>query len=122
VSTGISYKKTEAPRLQRHGAPAWLGVTVAQVVFVGAFFAIITYVGVILVTVVAVGFFQWGMGTEFFYLCAVYLIILFFGGVWGLRGVFFAIPAATLIKAIVNAWPTAEPENVKHPPNLLWSN
>ncbi len=101
---------------------------------------IIPYVGAILVTlpVVMVGFFQWGMGSEFFYLCAVYLIIqvldgnvlvpllfseavnlhpvaiilaiLFFGGIWGLWGVFFAIPLATLIKAIINAWPTAELE------------
>jgi putative permease len=87
--------------------------------------------------VVAVGFFQWGLASEFYWLCAVYLIIqaldgnllvpllfseavnlhpvaiilavLFFGGIWGLWGVFFAIPLATVIKAIINAWPTAEP-------------
>jgi len=109
---------------------------------------IIPYVGAILVTlpVVMVGFFQWGMGTEFFYLCAVYLIIqvldgnvlvpllfseavnlhpvaiilaiLFFGGIWGLWGVFFAIPLATLIKAIINAWPTAVPEKHEAPTQL----
>jgi len=109
---------------------------------------IIPYVGAILVTlpVVMVGFFQWGMGTEFFYLCAVYLIIqvldgnvlvpllfseavnlhpvaiilaiLFFGGTWGLWGVFFAIPLATLIKAIINAWPTAEPGKHEAPTQL----
>jgi putative permease len=109
---------------------------------------IIPYVGAILVTlpVVMVGFFQWGMGSEFFYLCAVYLIIqvldgnvlvpllfseavnlhpvaiilaiLFFGGIWGLWGVFFAIPLATLIKAIINAWPTAEPEKHEAPTQL----
>jgi putative permease len=101
---------------------------------------IIPYIGAVLVTlpVVAVGFFQWGLGTEFYTLFAVYLIIqgldgnvlvpllfseavnlhpvaiilaiLFFGGIWGLWGVFFAIPLATLIKAVINAWPTPETE------------
>ncbi|MEP1594442.1 MAG: AI-2E family transporter, partial [Halieaceae bacterium] len=36
---------------------------------------------------------------------AIILAVLFFGGIWGLWGVFFAIPLATLIKAIINAWP-----------------
>jgi len=31
--------------------------------------------------------------------------ILFFGGIWGLWGVFFAIPLAVLIKAVIEAWP-----------------
>lgn len=104
---------------------------------------IIPYIGAALVTlpVVMVGFFQWGMSNEFYTLCAVYLIIqvvdgnvlvpllfseavnlhpvailmavLFFGGIWGLWGVFFAIPLATLIKAIINAWPTAAPERLQ---------
>ena len=39
---------------------------------------------------------------------AIILAVLFFGGIWGLWGVFFAIPLATLIKAIINAWPTKE--------------
>jgi putative permease len=39
---------------------------------------------------------------------AIILAILFFGGIWGLWGVFFAIPLATLIKAIINSWPTRE--------------
>jgi putative permease len=106
---------------------------------------VIPYVGAILVTlpVVAVGFFQWGFANEFYYVVAVYLIIqaldgnvlvpllfseavnlhpvaiiiaiLFFGGIWGLWGVFFAIPLATLIKAIINAWP--EPGTV--PPAVV---
>jgi putative permease len=29
-----------------------------------------------------------------------------FGSWWGLWGVFFAIPLATLIKAIMTAWPS----------------
>ncbi len=103
---------------------------------------IIPYVGAVLVTlpVVMVGFFQWGFTSEFYYLCVVYLIIqaldgnvlvpllfseavnlhpvaiimaiLFFGGIWGLWGVFFAIPLATLIKAIINAWPRPRPDQV----------
>jgi len=32
---------------------------------------------------------------------------LFFGGLWGVWGVFFAIPLATLISAVINAWPSA---------------
>jgi hypothetical protein len=72
-------------------------------------------------------------GTEFWSLFAVYLIIqgldgnllvpvlfseavnlhplviilsvVIFGGLWGFWGVFFAIPLATLIKAVVHAWP-----------------
>jgi putative permease len=31
--------------------------------------------------------------------------VLAFGGLWGVWGVFFAIPLATLIKAIYKAWP-----------------
>lgn len=36
---------------------------------------------------------------------SIILAVLFFGGVWGVWGVFFAIPLATLIKALVMAWP-----------------
>jgi len=36
---------------------------------------------------------------------AIILAVLFFGGIWGLWGVFFAIPLATLIKALLSAWP-----------------
>jgi putative permease len=36
---------------------------------------------------------------------AIIVAILVFGGIWGFWGVFFAIPLATLIKAILNAWP-----------------
>jgi len=101
---------------------------------------IVPYIGATLVTlpVVMVGFFQWGFTSEFYYLFAVYAIIqaldgnvlvpllfseavnlhpvaiivavLFFGGVWGVWGVFFAIPLATLIKAIIYAWPRPEAE------------
>jgi putative permease len=39
---------------------------------------------------------------------AIIIAILLFGGLWGLWGVFFAIPLATLVKAVLNAWPHAE--------------
>ena len=32
--------------------------------------------------------------------------VLVFGGLWGVWGVFFAIPLASLVKAVLNAWPT----------------
>ena len=101
---------------------------------------IVPYIGAALVTipVCMVGFFQWGFTGDFYYLVVVYLVVqaldgnvlvpllfseavnlhpvaiilavLFFGGIWGVWGVFFAIPLATLIKAIINAWPTPEIE------------
>jgi putative permease len=96
---------------------------------------IIPYVGATLVTfpVAIVAFFQWGITDDFWYLMLAYGIIqaldavvlipllfsevvnlhpvaiivavLFFGGIWGFWGVFFAIPLATLVKAVLNAWP-----------------
>jgi putative permease len=36
---------------------------------------------------------------------AIIVAVLFFGGIWGFWGVFFAIPLATLVKAVYNAWP-----------------
>jgi len=36
---------------------------------------------------------------------AIIVAILVFGGLWGFLGVFFAIPLATLVKAVVSAWP-----------------
>lgn len=36
---------------------------------------------------------------------AIILAILVFGSLWGFWGVFFAIPLATLVKALINAWP-----------------
>lgn len=39
---------------------------------------------------------------------AIIVAILFFGGLWGFWGVFFAIPLATLVKAVLTAWPRVE--------------
>ncbi|MBV1870154.1 MAG: AI-2E family transporter [Gammaproteobacteria bacterium] len=36
---------------------------------------------------------------------AIIIAILIFGGLWGFLGVFFAIPLATLVKAVLSAWP-----------------
>jgi putative permease len=104
---------------------------------------IIPYVGATLVTfpVVIVAFFQWGVTEPFWYLILAYSIIqaidavvlvpllfsevvnlhpvaiivaiLFFGGLWGFWGVFFAIPLATLVKAVLNAWPRMGPRETE---------
>lgn len=96
---------------------------------------LIPYVGAAVVTfpVALIAFFQWGWSSEFAWLMIVYGIIqaldgnvlvpllfsevvnlhpvaiivaiLFFGGLWGFWGVFFAIPLATLVSAILIAWP-----------------
>ena len=83
--------------------------------------------------VMLVAYVQWGFGSEFYTVVLAYGVIqildanvlvpvifsetvnlhpvaivsavLVFGGIWGLAGVFFAIPLATFIKAIINAWP-----------------
>jgi putative permease len=36
---------------------------------------------------------------------AIIVAVLFFGGVWGFWGVFFAIPLAILFQGVLNAWP-----------------
>ncbi|AVI62426.1 AI-2E family transporter [Halomonas sp. M1] len=36
---------------------------------------------------------------------SIIVAVLFFGGIWGFWGIFFAIPLATLLKALVYAWP-----------------
>lgn len=100
---------------------------------------IIPYVGAAAVTfpVLLVAWFQWGWGSDFIWLVTAYFIIqgldgvilvpllfsevvnlhpvaivmaiLFFGGLWGFWGVFFAIPLATLVQAILTAWPKQNP-------------
>jgi putative permease len=42
---------------------------------------------------------------------AIIVSVLVFGTLWGFWGVFFAIPLATLVKAIMNAWPAARPDD-----------
>lgn len=101
---------------------------------------IVPYIGAAVVTVpvALIGYFQWGWSNEFFYLMATYtvlqgldgnvlvpvlfseavnlhpiaiiLAVLVFGGLWGFWGIFFAIPLATLFKAVISAWPLAQQE------------
>lgn len=96
---------------------------------------VIPYIGAVVVTipVTLIALFQFGLTDDFYYLMLIYLVIqgldgnvlvpllfsevnnlhpvmiilsvLFFGGIWGVWGVFFAIPLATLVKAVFNAWP-----------------
>ena len=104
------------------------------------FSVLIPYIGAAVVTlpIAVVALFQFGITPNFWYIMVVYGIIqaldgnllvpilfseavslhplyiiiavLFFGGLWGFWGVFFAIPLATLVKALANAWssPTEE--------------
>ena len=96
---------------------------------------LIPYIGATVVTipVLLVGYLQWGLTNDFAWLVVLYALIqiidgnvlvpllfsevvnlhpvaiviavLIFGGIWGFWGLFFAIPLATLVKAIYNAWP-----------------
>ncbi len=40
---------------------------------------------------------------------AIVIAVLFFGAIWGFWGVFFAIPLASLVQAVLRAWPRAKP-------------
>jgi len=103
--------------------------------FVVGISVLIPYVGATVVTlpVILVAYFQWQWSNEFLVLVSVFFIIqaldgyvlvpllfsevvnihpvaiivaiLFFGGVWGFWGIFFAIPLATLVQAVLVAWP-----------------
>lgn len=96
---------------------------------------IIPYIGAVVSTipVVVIALVQWGLSAKFWYLIIAYTVIsivdsniivpllfsetmdlhpvaiivavVFFGGLWGFWGVFFAIPLATVVKAIIIAWP-----------------
>ncbi len=97
---------------------------------------LIPYIGIIVVTipVTMVAYSQWGTGPDFLWLMGVYMVIqgldgtilvpllfsevvnlhpiaiivavLIFGGLWGFWGVFFAIPLATVVQAVLKAWPS----------------
>lgn len=94
---------------------------------------LIPYIGATVMTfpVAFIAYFQWGFAPHFFYTVGAYLVIqildgnvlvtllfsevvdlhpiaiivaiLFFGGVLGFWGIFFAIPLATLVQAVINA-------------------
>ncbi|MCF6226721.1 MAG: AI-2E family transporter [Xanthomonadales bacterium] len=108
------------------------------------FSVLVPYIGAAVVTlpVALVAFFQFGWGWDFgailvaygiiqgldgnvlvpvlfsevvnLHPVAIIVAILFFGGLWGFWGVFFAIPLATLVSAILSAWPREEiPESLE---------
>lgn len=96
---------------------------------------LIPYIGATVVTipVMLIAYLQWGLSHDFYMLLTAYAIVqaldgnvlvpllfseavnlhpvaiivavLFFGGIWGFWGVFFAIPLATLVKAMIYTWP-----------------
>ena len=99
------------------------------------FSVLVPYIGATVVTipVMLVAYFQWGWSTDFAVAMIVYGVIqaldgnllvpllfsevvnlhpiaiivsvLVFGGLWGFWGVVFAIPLATLVNAVIRAWP-----------------
>jgi len=99
------------------------------------FSVLIPYIGAAVITapIAFVAYFQWGWGLDFGQVMIAYAIIqaldgnvlvpllfsealnlhpvaiivaiLFFGGLWGFWGIFFAIPLATLVQAVLKAWP-----------------
>jgi len=96
---------------------------------------LIPYIGAAVVTlpIAFVAYFQWGWGWSFGQVMIAYAIIqaldgnvlvpllfsealnlhpvaiivaiLVFGGLWGFWGIFFAIPLATVVQAVLKAWP-----------------
>ena len=98
------------------------------------FSVLIPYIGAAVVTipVAIIAYLQWGWGADLSYLLIAYLVVqaidgniivpllfseavslhpvaiigsvLIFGGLWGFWGIFFAIPLATLVKALITAF------------------
>ncbi len=111
-----------------------LPYTALLAVLVG-FSVLVPYIGAAVATipVAAVAGFHFGISEQFVYVLVAYgvlqaldgnvlapvlfsetnnihpvsiiVAVLFFGGIWGFWGVFLAIPLATLLKALVYAWP-----------------
>ena len=99
------------------------------------FSVLIPYIGAAVITlpIAFVAYFQWGWGWDFGKVMIAYAIlqaldgnvlvpllfsealdlhpvaiivaILVFGGLWGFWGIFFAIPLATVVQAVLKAWP-----------------
>ena len=98
------------------------------------FSVLIPYIGAAVITlpIAFVAYFQWGWGWDFGQVMIAYAIIqaldgnvlvpllfsealnlhpvaiivaiLVFGGLWGFWGIFFAIPLATVVAAVLKAW------------------
>ena len=103
------------------------------------FSVLIPYIGAAVITlpIAFVAYFQWGWGLDFGKVMIAYAIIqaldgnvlvpllfsealnlhpvaiivaiIVFGGLWGFWGIFFAIPLATVVAAVLRAWP--RPDN-----------
>lgn len=101
---------------------------------------LVPYVGATIVTIPVffVALFQWGFSNELGYVMLAYgviqaldgnvivpllfseavnlhpvtiiIAVILFGGLWGFWGIFFAIPLATLVKAVINAWSSTQEE------------
>jgi putative permease len=101
---------------------------------------IVPYIGAAVVSlpVAVIAWYQWGWSADFGWLLfaygviqaldgyllvpllfsevvdlhpvAIIIAILVFGGLWGFWGVFFAIPLATLVQAVIKAWPVKHRE------------
>ena len=99
---------------------------------------LVPYIGAVLATIpiALIALMQFGLSPEFYYLILAFVIsqlldgnlvvpflfseavnlhpltiiiaVLIFGGLWGFWGVFFAIPLATLVKAVFNAFSSSE--------------
>jgi putative permease len=102
--------------------------------FLSGISVILPYIGVTVVFLptILIGYFQFGWDVRFLYTVSAYsavqlldgfilaplllagvvdlhpvvivIAILFFGNLWGLWGLFFAIPLATLVKALLDIW------------------
>ena len=109
------------------------------------FSVLIPYIGaaVITVPIAFVAYFQWGWGWDFgqviiaygiiqaldgnvlvpllfsealnLHPVAIIVAILVFGGLWGFWGIFFAIPLATLVQAVLKAWPRQSDDKDQSP-------
>lgn len=106
------------------------------------FSVLVPYIGAfgMTVPVMLVAYAQWGIETHTVYVLLAYTVlqildgnvlvpilfsgavnlhpvaiisaVLFFGGIWGFWGVFFAIPLATLVQAVIKSWPVVAPEDI----------
>ena len=95
---------------------------------------LIPYIGATIVTipVLVVAYMQYGLSSDFYWVSGLYfavqildgnvivplifseavnihpvaiiIAVLIFGGLWGFWGIFFAIPLATVVKAVMEAW------------------
>lgn len=102
---------------------------------------IIPYIGAFVMTlpVALIAYFQFGLSAEFAYVLIAYTVIqildgnvlvpilfsevvnlhpvaiivaiLVFGSIWGFWGIFFAIPLATVIQAVINGWMRRSKDN-----------